>query len=723
MTRLGFFLLLALIFGLSGCNQPWNNPYPSAEASANIRYSSFFTSPKTLDPARSYSNDETIFIGQIYEPPLQYHYLYRPYRLIPLTASKMPNVTYYNKAGNRLSTNTPTEQVAFSTYDIFIKPGIYYQPHPAFAKNQNGHFLYHHLTKEQLDDIGSLKDFKQTASRELIAADYVYQIKRLAAPGINSPILGLMASKIVGLSDYSLALSKFSNTTSWLDLRHYDLPGARVLSKYHYQIILKGKYPQFSYWLAMPFFAPIPWEADAFYSQKGLITKNINFNWQPVGTGPYLLAENNPNRRMVLRKNPFFHPEFYPQEGEPGDRAAGYLKAAGKRLPFIDQVVFTLEKESIPRWNKFLQGYYDQSTISSDSFDQAIQIDRLGKPTLTPELLSKKVYLQTTTTPSIVYIGFNMLDDVVGGTSERARKLRQAISIAINFEEYINIFLNGRGIPAQGPIPPSIFGYINGKKGVNPYVYDWQSNHATRKPLAIARQLLREAGYPNGLDPKTKAPLILNYDLATTGGPDEKALLAWLREQFAQIGIQLNIRNTEYNRFQEKMRLGEGQIFTWAWLADYPDPENFLFLLYSRNGKTKFGGENAANYNNPQFDQLFDLMKNRANDANRLHLINKMLAILRRDSPWIWGVYQQEFILNQSWNYPYKPNTIANNTLKYQRLNPLLRQYLRNQWNHSVLWPLGLLALLIILLSAPVFIRYWQKERVSIKDSNVSSGD
>ena len=56
---------------------------------------------------------------------------------------------------------------------------------------------------------------------------------------------------------------------------------------------------------------------------------------------------------------------------------------------------------------------------------------------------------------------------------ERARKLRQAIAIAVDFEEYISIFANGRGIPAQSPIPPGIFGYREGEEGINRYVYDW----------------------------------------------------------------------------------------------------------------------------------------------------------------------------------------------------------------------------------------------------------
>jgi hypothetical protein len=164
----------------------WNNPYPPKSESANIRFSSFYELPKTLDPARSYSSEENIFTGQIYEPPLQYHYLQRPYTLVPLTAAQMPTVTYLNAKKQKIDANaTSPQEIAYSVYDIFIRPGIFYQPHPAFAKKANGEYDYHHLSANDLRYIDQLSDFKQTGTRELIAEDYVYQIKRLASPKLN----------------------------------------------------------------------------------------------------------------------------------------------------------------------------------------------------------------------------------------------------------------------------------------------------------------------------------------------------------------------------------------------------------------------------------------------------------------------------------------------------------------------------------------------------------
>jgi len=690
-----------------------NNPYPARESSNNIYYSSFTEQPKTLDPALSYSLNEYLFISQIYEPLLDYDYLKRPYQLCPLTAIQLPEIRYLDAQSNIIpegGKDTP----AFSVYTINIKRGIFYQPHPALAKNKNGTYRYLHLPEDYLDshNINRLGDFDFTGTRELTADDYIYEMKRVANPAVSSPIYGLMSEYILGFKEFGKSLPHLvPGSSRYVDLRNYTLKGIKKLDDYSFEITLKGQYTQFLFWLAMPFFAPIPWEADLFYSQNGMEEKNLSFAWYPIGTGPFMLIKNNPNRSMVMKKNPNFHEEYFPEKGSDKDIKQGYLQNAGKRLPLIDKAIFTLEKESIPRWNKFLQGYYDDSVVNQNSFDQAIHINRLGRATLSAELQKKHIYLTRTMVPDIFYMGFNMLDNVVGGTSEKTQKLRQAISIAVNYDENIGIFYNGRGLAAQGPIPPGIFGYKEGTEGINPYVYQWKNNEAIRRSLSDARQLMSAAGYPGGIDPNTGEPLILHYDVITTGSPEDKSLFDWMRKQFANIGIDLNVRATLYNRFQEKMRSGDVQIYSWAWSADYPDPENFLFLFYGANGKVQYGGENASNYHNPEYDHLFDLMKNRKNDAQRGHLIESMLDILRHDAPWVWGIFPEKLILSQSWLSPSKPNSMSLGILKYMAINVPERNRLRLAWNTPVFWPLGLLLLLFIALILPLFFAYRKKEQ------------
>jgi ABC-type transport system substrate-binding protein len=483
-----------------------------------------------------------------------------------------------------------------------------------------------------------------------------------------------------------------------------------VVNDYTYRVRIKGQYPQFLYWLAMPFFAPVPAEVDRFFSQPGMAERNLTLDWYPVGTGPYMLTQNDPNRMMVMERNPNFHGEAYPSEGAPEDAAEGLLKDAGKPMPFIDKAVYAIEKEGIPRWNKFLQGYYDASGIGSDTFDQAVNFASGGEAVVTDAMKAQGIRLSTSVAASTFYMGFNMLDPVVGGDSERARKLRRAISIAVDEEEFVSIFQNGRGISAQGPIAPGIFGYREGKEGINPYVYDWVDGGPRRKPLEEAKKLLAEAGYPNGIDGKTGAPLVLYFDV-TSRSSESKSMLEWQKNQFAKINIQLEVRPTDYNRFQDKIRKGNTQIYEWGWHADYPDPENFLFLLHGAQGKVKTQGENASNYVNPEFDRLFEQMKHMPNSQERQDVIDRMLEVLRRDAPWLWGYHPKDYSLYHAWVSNLKANKIAYNTLKYQRIDPQLREQKRREWNRPVLLPIGFGLLAIVLFALPAFVTWRRRER------------
>ena len=694
-------LLLVACTGLAACDgEPWNNPYPPSDREAAVLYTTFQERPKHLDPVSSYSENEAMFTSQIYEPLVQYHFLKRPYELTPLTATAVPVPVYFDRQGRELPADAADADIARAVYRITIARGIHYQPHPAFARQPDGGYRYHGPGATHLAAARSPADFPHAGTRELRAEDYVYQIKRLAHPRLHSPIASLMGQYIAGLNDLAEHLREGAATApAFLDLRAHDLAGAKVIDDYTFEITLTERYPQFVYWLAMPFFAPIPWEAERFYAEPGMTARNLTLDWYPVGTGPYLLRENNPNRRLVLARNPNFRGEPYPRTGEAADRAAGLLQDAGKPMPFIDEIHFMLEKEDIPEWGKFLQGYYDISPIAPDGFDQAIRFAPDGKPELTPEMQDKQIKLAVATQPTIVYIGFNMLDAVVGGDAEPSRLLRQAISIAVDSEEMISIFSNGRGVPAQGPLPPGIFGHRPGEAGVNPVVYEWRDGRARRRPLAEARALMNAAGYPDGRNPATGKPLTLYFD-AYALGPDIKAQFNWYRKQFAKLGIQLVVRTTDYNRFQDKVRKGDAQIFGWGWNADYPDPENFFFLLYGPHGKVLHQGENASNYANAEFDRAYLRMRSLPNGPERQAVIDHMLAIVRHDAPWLWGIHPQGYSLHHAWYHNGKANMMARNTLKYRRLDAQLRAARRREWNRPVLAPLVMSALVVVGIGA-----------------------
>jgi ABC-type transport system substrate-binding protein len=222
--------------------------------------------------------------------------------------------------------------------------------------------------------------------------------------------------------------------------------------------------------------------------------------------------------------------------------------------------------------------------------------------------------------------------------------------------------------------------------------------------------LLTEAGYPDGRDSKTGQPLVLYFE-AIASGPGAKTILNWYRKQFDKLGVQLVIRTTDYNRFQEKVRKGTAQIFGWGWNADYPDPENFLFLLYGPNAKTVSQGENASNYRNADYDKLFVKMRAMPNGPERQAVIDQMVAIVRRDAPWLWGFHPTAYSLHHGWYGNAKPNLMARNTLKYKTIDAAMRARKRTEWNDPVVWPV-VVGLVVLFLSAiPAYRTYVKRQR------------
>ena len=721
------WVLLACALALAGCGSS-NEPLPRAWLSENSLFTSYTESPKTLDSVSSYSNNETPWTYAVYEPPLKYHYLKRPYELQPRTLVDMPKVTYLDKQGRELPVSAAAEQIAESVFELKLQPGIRFQPHPAFATNAQGQPLYLNLTEAALADKRSPFAFAQMGSRELTADDYAYAIRRLATPRVKSPSFGFLSEKIVGLADYGKQIKKFNEAIKsgktareagffghlpWLDFRAHPFDGVQVVDRYTFRIRVVGKYPQFKYWLAMTFFAPVAWEVDAFYSQPGMKRRNLTADTWPVGTGPFMLTEYVPNARMVLSRNPNYRTVPYPCEGEEADKAKGLLNDCGKPTPFVDKVVSVIEKESTSVATKFIQGYYDIPQLERGEPGVAYQVAIQDNTGMSNELRDRKIQLPSTIQVGFWHYGFNWLDPVVGlgKTPEdqvRNRKLRQALSIAFDLEEYVSVFEDDRAKPNFSAVVPGLFG--NDQVKTNPVVYDLQSDgRSTRKPLSEAKRLLAEAGYPDGRDAKTGKPLVINYD-AQGVGPGYKARLDWVAKQFAKLNVQLEVRNTDYNRFQDKMRKGAAQFFFWGWLADYPDPENFLFLLYGPNSKAKFDGENSTNYANPEFDHLFERMKDLDNTPERAALIQRMVAIIQQDSPMIWGWSEEFGGAYQQWVHNGKPSNIIRDQLPYLRIDKTLREQKIKEWNRPVWWPLAVLPVLLALLIWPAW-RAWKRRQ------------
>jgi ABC-type transport system substrate-binding protein len=705
---------LAAACALSACN---NNPYPAGAAATNTLFYTFDErSPRYLDPTASYANNEAAYTYQIYEPLYGYQYLDRPYKLIPKAAAAVAKPYYLDKAGQRLPDDAPPEQIAQSVYDIPIKRGILYAPHPAFAKDDKGQYLYHHLTRAQLGDKRSPWDFEQQGTRELVADDFVYALKRHATTRIEAPVYAVFADYVLGLKAYGATikaedakllagLPKDIHDKPFLDFRKWPLEGAEAVDPHLLRIRLKGKYPQWSYWMAMPFLAPVPWEADAFYAQDGMSDNGLSLNQWPVGTGPYMMTEFIRDRRHVMKRNPNFRGEPYPCEGEAGDAKAGLLADCGKTMPFIDTLYVTIEKESVPRKEKFKQGYLDVPEIERAEWGVNFRNDAANSDEVKKLYDERGFQFPLSTDISNWYLGFNMLDPVVGWGKtpeerEKHRKLRQAISIAIDWEEgYGRIFQQKGGVAANSPLPPGLFGSREGQGDFHdPVTHTIVDGKVVRRPIEDAKRLLAEAGYPDGRDAVTGRPLVLNYDFQRAVTPEFKSENDWMVRQFAKIGIQLEVRATDFNQFQDKTLKGKHQIFFAGWLADYPDAENFLFLLYGPNSKSKSQGENVANYENPEYDKLYEELKTLDDGPRKQEVIDKMVAILQQDAPWSFGYFPWGGLAFQQWVHNGKPSILIRDMAKYYRIDPALRVEKQAEWNKPTWWPIALLAGLVLLL-------------------------
>jgi len=704
-------LLMSVFFAvslMSACSEgPWNNPNPPTPPNKVTYFSVIFPAPpKHLDTALSYATDEALFLMQIYEPALGYHFLKRPYELIPQSIERLPEVTYLNAEG--AAVDSESDEIVYTRYKMTVREEAHYQPHPAFAVDDNGAPLYLFDSVEEGADFHQVPDFPESGSRPVQAGDFVYGIKRLADPTIGSPMLGLMGQYIVGMKAFSERIGQLPRE-SWLDLSLHDLEGLNVIDERTFTITINGQYPQFVYWLAMHFFSPIAPEVDRFYKNPGFVDRNLTLDWWPVGSGPFMMVENNPNSEIVLERNPNYRPDYYPSEGEAGDAEAGFLEDAGKRVPFIDRAVFRLEKTTLPLWAKFLQGYYDRSGEvhgnTNKVFDQAFTVGPDGLE-LTKELERNGITVSQDMKPGMYYYGFNMRDPVLGGYTDERRKLRRALQIAFNLEEYINIFRKGNGIAGMSPIPPGISGHVEGEAGINPYVYDWVDGKAQRKSIEHARQLMVEAGYPNGRSAETGEPLKIFIDVQTQA--INNTIMNWMSRAFSQIGVQVEYRPADWNRTREKYLTGNTQVFSHGWIADYPDPENFLFLLSSPESPLicECDGANNANYESPEYDELFEQMRLEAPGPARAKIIQRMVELYQEDAVWLYSMFPRDNYLNNAWVSNTKRHGITPGNLKYLRIDTDLRARRRAQWNQPVTWPLYAGAIILLLLLLPGVVAY-----------------
>jgi ABC-type transport system substrate-binding protein len=614
-----------------------------------IGYAALGEDPRTLDPAQVSDTTSAEILCQIYDSLYQNAYLDRPYGVVPALAVDFPEKRVFVET--EMEKGKPVRKTRME-YVFTLRDDIYFQDDPCFPGGKG---------------------------RRVVAEDVIYAIKRLADPAVLSTGYWLVAGKIKGIDAFfNRAAAAGKADYAW------EIEGLKAIDHRTLRVALTEPFPSFIYVMSMPYTAPVAREAVEYYNAPG----RQGFSRHPVGTGAFRLKLWKRQHRIIMERSPSFRKENYPASGAPGDRERGLLVDAGKALPFLDEVWYTIISAGQPVWLLFLQGYLDASGIPQEQFDKVVTKNL----ELSDRFVKKGISLEIASELSVFYLAFNMRDPLLG----KNRYLRQAMSLAYDTDLYNQIFLNGRAINAQGPLPPGLFGYDPAFR--NPY-----KTHDLKK----AKELMVKAGFPEGIDPRTGNPLELIYDIGSDSTRAREVATFDMR-CFEQLGLKMKLQVNTWSQHLERSHKGTFQMFSLGWNADYPDPENFLQLLYGPNAPPN---PNSSSFSNPEYDRLHEQMKTMDNTPEREAVIRKMVAIAVEECPWIFNIHSPSYVLRHDWVKNGKAHSISGNYRKYIRIDPDRRRLYRESENQPNLMILLYAAVLLLAVSVPAMVLTYRRRR------------
>jgi oligopeptide transport system substrate-binding protein len=544
-----------------------------------------------FDPAAASDLYSAGVLQAIFERLYTYDYLARPAKVVPMLAEAMPVVTDNGRV-----------------YTITIRRGVYFATDPAFAGKP----------------------------REVTADDFIYSLKRVADPRVRSPWAFLVEGKFIGLDEEAAAAKKSGRFD-------YDrkIAGLEAVDRYTLRFRLKETDYNLNYVLAHESSSAVAREVVAKYGESdGRVMSN------PVGSGPFRLAEWVRSSKIVLEANPGFRELKWDwQAQEPGD-AKLVEQMKGRRIPIVDRVEISVMEEDQARWLAFRNGEPDLMNMEGPLAPNAI-VD--GK--LRPELAAKGVRLERIVDPEINFIYWNMLDPRVGGLGKDRIALRRALAMSYDVDEDIRVIRNGQAVEATTPIPPGVVGHLpDWKPGIK---YD---------PVG-ANALLDRFGYTRGADgwrrfPDGK-PLVIRYaSRPDTLGRQQEELV---QKSYEAIGVRMD---GQKEKFPELLKLEKQcKLFsrTDAWVADYPDADNFMQLWF---------GSNIHQSNNgcvtiPEYDALYRKSVRLPPGPERQALYRDMIRLLEVYAPMRLTVSRYRNQLIQPRVLGYKRHPILASTWQY----------------------------------------------------------
>jgi len=587
--------IVCCLVAISGCA-------PQVESDVRVEkvaYLSERTSgPNSLDPVRGSTTYDNRSCSMVYQTLLQYRYLHRPLELTPLLLAEMPTISADRKV-----------------YRFRLRKNVFFHDDPCFPEGKG---------------------------RELVSSDVFYSLKRLADEGNDSKSWWLLKDAIVGFDKYR----DEQNDAEKFD---YDapVPGMKVLSDHEFEIHLKEPFYRFSYVLAMFQTVVVPREAVEHYGKR--------FSRHPVGTGPFVFERWDTGSQIIYLKNPNYWEEYYPDdpglnedgsEPYPGystDKELGFYEDAGKRLPLLDRVELEFYVQAQPKWLKFRNGEVDYTFVPYENFEEAY-IKRTRK--LRQEFVDAGIRSHSEPLLDMIYMGFNMEDPDFGGYDEKHKWLRQAISLAIDWEERNEAFYSGLNIIYDGPIPPRLEGHPE----------DHVLSNAYRGPdLPRARKLLAKAGYPEGKG----LPKLVYY---VSRGEKNSEIAEMKERNLARIGIRMDVRLVDFSTLMDVVKSSRAPSFSFSWSSDYPDAENNLQLFY---GPNKSPSSNNFNYDRPEYNALYEQVRVMPPSPERTDLYKQMRDMVVEDVPMIGSMAQTRYYLIHDRLRNFKPTEDFYNWSKY----------------------------------------------------------
>lgn len=472
--------------------------------------------------------------------------------------------------------------------------------------------------------------FQNKISRKVKSKDVIFSILRLADVRVHSTGFWLIRGRIKGLDQFRSLTGNVAEN----DFSPYDqgCDGLEVVDDRTFRIHLTSADPRFIYAMAMPYFSVVSRRAVEHYGKK--------FADHPCGSGPYMLKSWQKDHQIHLVKYPDYRIEYFKEAENPADRT--------RKLPLCDEIICDLVKQPMAGWLLFLQGELDSYALDGENFAAVVNKD-LQIPT---SLQNRGIQLLRSPEMQINYIGFSFADPLLG----KNENLRKAISLAFNRDVRIE-YGAGKLYPAHGPVPPDAgAGYLE------------QPGEFTQRNIPLAKEYMKKAGFPGGIDPRTGKSLEITFDQA---GSDTFYLQTaeLLAIDLAEIGIKVKPEFNNRARFLQKLANNQVQMFRLSWTGDYPDAENFLQLFYGPNS----GASNRVNCDIPEINAKYEQIKNMQSSPERDKAYAELAELIRSKCPWIFESYTVSFMLKHCWLENMRPHDFAFQRWKYISVDPQKR--------------------------------------------------